>query len=184
MMRVLVVHDFDYPLYTRRTCLRRAFWLIIYAFFGWSRRIRDKIPKWLMYEKYSQAKALALLDKMLGVNAVFAFRKEVEEVFPTLREEIEKMGFRVVDHWHLKERRKGYNEWKSRGAWSEIVDYTKTYMNYDRHYVLSEEKVIPDEGTNVIWHVDHMSYNLFYYLEFLNLIKEEKDESKKKLAAF
>jgi hypothetical protein len=176
-LNVLVVHDFDDPLYTRRTCLRRAFWLVVYALFGWSQRVRNKMPKWLLYEKYSQAKALALLDKMLGVNAVFAFRKEINETFPTLKDEIEKLGFQVVNHWHLKEPRKGYNEWKARGAWDKIVDHTKTYLNYDRHYVMFGEKVMPDEGTNVIWHVDHMPYNLFYYLEFLNLMKE-KDKQK------
>jgi hypothetical protein len=174
---VLVVHDFDDPLYTRRTCLRRAFWLVVYALFGCSQCVRNKLPKWLLYEKYSQAKALALLDKMLGVNAVFAFRKEINETFPTLKDEIEKLGFQVVNHWHLKEPRKGYNEWKARGAWDKIVDHTKTYLNYDRHYVMFGEKVMPDEGTNVIWHVDHMPYNLFYYLEFLNLMKE-KDKQK------
>ncbi|MEM3730883.1 MAG: hypothetical protein QW667_01685 [Candidatus Bathyarchaeia archaeon] len=71
------------------------------------------MPKWLLYEKYSQAKAIALLDKMLGVNAVFAFREEVNKTFPTLKNEIEKLGFQVVNHWHLKEPRKGYNEWKA-----------------------------------------------------------------------
>jgi hypothetical protein len=134
------------------------------------------MPKWLLYEKYSQAKALALLDKMLGVNAVFAFKKEINETFPTLKDEIEKLGFQVVNYWHLKEPRKGYNEWKARGAWDKIVDHTKTYLNYDRHYVMFGEKVMPDEGTNVIWHVDHMPYNLFYYLEFLNLMKEKNKQ--------
>ncbi|MEM3730882.1 MAG: hypothetical protein QW667_01680 [Candidatus Bathyarchaeia archaeon] len=66
---------------------------------------------------------------------------------------------------------------ESAGAWDKIVDCTKTYLNYDRHYVMLGEKVIPDEGTNVIWHVDHMPYNLFYYLEFLNSMKE-KDKQK------
>jgi len=172
-LEVLIVHDFDDPLYTRRTCFRRAFWLIVYALFGWSQRIRNKIPRWLMYEKYSLAKALALLDKMLGVDAVFAFREEVNKTFPTLKEEIERLGFQVVNHWHLKEPRKGFNEWRARGAWDRIVDYARTYMNYDRHYVMLNEKVMPEKGTNVVWHVDHMPYNLYYYLEFLTLIKEK-----------
>jgi len=163
----LVVHDFDEPLFTKRTCLRRAFWLIVYAFFGWSEWVRNRMPKWLMYEKYSQARALALLDEMLGVDAVFAFRRQIDRAFPTLRGEIKKMGIKVVDHWHLKEPRRGHNEWKARGAWEgELADPTKHYMNYDRHYVMNE-KVTPDKGTIVSWHVDHMSYNLYYYLEFL-----------------
>jgi len=132
--------------------------------------VRNKIPRWLLYEKYSQAKALALLDKMLSVNAVFAFTEKVNKTFPTLKEDIEKLGFQVVNHWHLKEPRKGFNEWKARGAWDRIVDPAKTYMNYDRHYVMLNEKVIPKDGTSVCWHIDHMSYNIFFYLEFLSLI--------------
>jgi len=167
-VKILVVHDFDDPLYTRRTCLRRAFWLTVYALFGRLHYVRRRMPRWLLYEKYSLAKALALLDKKLGVNAVIAIRKEVSEVFPNLKEEIEKLGIDVVDHWHLEQPRKGF-KWEARGAWDKIVDYRKTYMNYDRHYVMSDEKVVPEEGTAVIWHVDHMPYNLFYYLEFLDM---------------
>ena len=125
------------------------------------------MPKWLMYEKYSQAKALALLDKKLGVNAVFAFTEKVNRAFPTLKNEIEKQGFEVVDHWHLEAPRKGYNEWQARGAWSgKLTDSSRHYMNYDRHYILGE-KVVPDDGTFVCWHVDHLSFNMYFYLEFL-----------------
>lgn len=171
---ILVVHDFDDPLYTRRTCLRRAFWLIVYALFGRFRCVRRRIPRWLICEKYSLAKALALLDKKLGVNAVFAFRKEVNEVFPSLKEEIERLGFDVVNHWHLRRPREGVNRWKARGAWDRIVDYRRIYMNYDRHYVMLNEKVVPEDGTSVVWHVDHTPHNLFYYLEFLDMLARKR----------
>ena len=162
----MIVHDFDEPLFTRKTCLRRALWLIFYALLGWFRWARTKIPEWLMYEKYSQALALAQLDKMLGVPAVFAFNWKIDKAFPTLRAEIEKVGFDVVNHWHCSNPSGGANKWKARGDWVK-VDKSKTYLNFDRHYVMGKEKIRPRNGTNVIWHVDHMSYNLRYYLEFL-----------------
>lgn len=163
---VLIMHDFDNPLFTRRTCFRRAFWLVMYALFGWSLGVRSKMPKWFMYEKYSQALAVAIIDKMLNINAVFAFRKCIDDAFPTLREEIERLGFRVINHWHGKTLREGCNQWKARGEWADI-GVGNTYLNYDRHYVLGE-RVIPEKNTNVIWHIDHMSYNLRFYLEFIH----------------
>lgn len=165
-MKVLIVHDFDHPLFTRKTCLKRAFWLVMYVLFGWSTWIRSRIPKWLLYEKYSQAKAIALLDKTLKVDSVFGIRREVREVFPKLQSEIEEIGGKVTEHYHLQKQRKGAM-WKSRGAWKKYVDYKKHYMTYDRHFVLENEKVIPKEGTSVAWHIDHMSYNLYYYIQFL-----------------
>jgi len=164
---MLMVHDFDEPLFTRKTCLRRAFWLITYSLLGWSCWIRALMPRWLMYEKYSQAKALAMMDKMLGVDAVFALTDKVKDAFPTLQEDLEEIGFEVVYHWHLDERRRGINEWTSRGAWDRVVDPKRLYMNYDRHYVLEGDEVKPEADSQVIWHVDHLSYNLYFYLEFL-----------------
>lgn len=124
------------------------------------------MPTWLAQEKCSQAKALALIDKLLQVDAVFAFRSDIDMCFPTLRSEIERLGFKVLNHWHLPKQRNGINEWKARGAW-EGIDPARTYMNYDRHFVFGNRRVVPEEGSNVIWHVDHMNYNLYYYLIFL-----------------
>jgi len=42
MVMVVVLHDFDYPLHTRKTCIKRAFYLFLYALFGNS--VRDKLP--------------------------------------------------------------------------------------------------------------------------------------------
>jgi len=47
------------------------------------------------------------------------------------------------------------------------VDPKRLYMNYDRHYVLEGDEVEPEASSQVIWHVDHLSYNLYFYLEFL-----------------
>jgi len=41
-------------------------------------------------------------------------------------------------------------------------------MNYDRHYVVGGEEAEPEADSQVIRHVDHLSYNLYFYLEFLN----------------
>jgi len=120
-----------------------------------------------MNEKYEQAKAIAVIDTMLGVDSVFGIRKEVSEMFPTLESELKQIGVDVVKHWHRENPRKGINEWMSRGEWERRVEPSRTYMTYDRHYVLSKEVVEPEADAFVNWHIDHMSYNLYSYLGFL-----------------
>lgn len=58
----------------------------MFSFFGRFKWFRRMMPKWLLYEKYSQALAVAMIDKMLGVNAIFALTSDVEEFFPSVKE--------------------------------------------------------------------------------------------------
>jgi len=55
---------------------------------------------WACFRSSSQASA--------RTNSIYAL--------PTLRGELEEIGFEVVEHRHLDERRKGINEWTSRSA--------------------------------------------------------------------
>lgn len=167
---VLIVHDWDFPLYMRLTCLKRAFWLLLYALLG--KRALKLMPRWLALEKYSQALALARLARLLGINPVFAIRDVVSEQFPDVGEKLRSVGMRVIRHWHIKRPRRGL-KFTSRGAWEKLVDIDKHYMNYDRHYVLGGYRELPEPGTSVCWHVDHMSYNFNFYLEFLERMKKE-----------
>ena len=164
---VRIVHDWDFPLYRRKTCIKRAFWLAFYALFGWSRWARKRIPKWLLYEKYSQAIALAELDKLLGVSSVFGITEDVKEVFPDIEDRLRSMGFEVRYHYHVKQKGVG------RGRWKPPLDVKPLNMIYDRRYVLKGVRRLPRKGELVVWHVDHMSYNLPFYLEFLRRCKEE-----------
>lgn len=164
-MSVVIVHDWDFPLYQRKTCIRRAFWLVFYAIFGrfrWARRI---VPRWLMYEKYSQALALAELDRLLGVRPIFGITKEVEDFFPDIVGKIRKMGFDVRLHYHVRQREVG------RGRWHPPLNVKPLNMVYDRRYVMGGERELPQRGEPVVWHVDHMSYNLYYFIFLLEFIR-------------
>ena len=164
---VLVVHDWDFPLYRRKTCLRRGFWLILYAFFGRFRWFRERMPRWLLYEKYNQALALALLDKLFGIKAIFGITKEVESVFPDVKKRLEELGFEVRHHYHVKQRGLG------KGRWTPPLDVKPENMIYDRLYALHGRRELPRKGEAVVWHVDHLNYNLLYYLEFVRRCKDE-----------
>jgi hypothetical protein len=164
-----VLHDFDLPLYTRRTSLKRSAWLFLHAIFG--DRVARYMPIWLRNEKYNLALALAMIDKSCGVRCVFALTDEVDKVFPTIRNLLVDMGFSVVPHWHVKQRVVGYSNVAFRGRWRESdVDYRRVYGNYDREYVKGNTK-LPDTDTYAVWHVDHMPFNLPYYLDFLERLK-------------
>ena len=165
---VLVVHDWDFPLYKRKTCLRRGFWLILYALFGWSKWFRRRMPRWLLFEKYNQALALAMLDRILGVNAIFGITREVEECFPDIRGRLKDMGFEVRQHYHVKQKTLG------RGRWVPPLDVKPENMIYDRLYALRGKRELPKKGEAVVWHVDHLNYNLLYYLEFVKRCKSAR----------
>ena len=166
MSHILVIHDWDFPLYQRKTCLRRAFWLILYAFLGWSRWFRSKMPRWLLYEKYSQALALAKLDRLFGVDAIFGITEEVRETFPDIWKRLEDMGFEVRHHYHVKQKTLG------RGRWTPPLEVKPKNMIYDRLYALKGQRDLPERGDAVVWHIDHLNYNLPYYLEFLERCKK------------
>jgi len=164
--KILIVHDWDFPLYKRRTCLKRAFWLIVYALFGRSKRVREKMPKWMLEEKHGYALALIKIDRYFGVNSIFGLTKEVKEHFPLVESEISTLGFEVRDHYHVRQREVG------RGRWRPPIEMSGENMVYDRLYSLQGKRELPREGESVVWHVDH-PFNLQYYIEFLERCKEK-----------
>ncbi|MEM3004760.1 MAG: hypothetical protein QXK96_05635 [Candidatus Bathyarchaeia archaeon] len=164
----MVVHDLDFPVYSRRTCLRRIFWLAYYLLFSWSRRLRKKIPAWFLLEKYYYALALAKIDEILKVKALFGLTEEVQEYFPELRTRLEGMGFEVRDHYHVE----GPSEF-GKGRWNPPLPLLpRGYATYDRRYTLQGEREIPPEGSIVAWHIDH-PMNLYDYLDFTLRCKQE-----------
>jgi len=170
---IIVVHDFDLPLYTRRTSLKRSIWLFLHSVFG--DRMIKYMPVWLRNEKYNLATALSFVDRHFDAQSIFAITERTEKAFPSLRQTLLESGSSVAPHWHVKEKRKGYSNVYARGAWRDSdVDYRRTYMNYDREY-MKGTTVLPDPDTFVIWHVDHMPLNLSAYLEFLERMKNENE---------
>jgi len=165
--KVIVIHDWDFPLYQRKTCLKRALWLFLYAIFGNFSWFRKRMPKWLLYEKYNQALALAELDKMLNIRAIFGLTDKVKFCFPDIEEKLENLGFEVRYHYHVKQKAVG------RGRWDPPLNVKPLNMVYDRRYALKGERELPSENELVVWHVDHMQYNLPFYLEFIRRCKEK-----------
>lgn len=166
-MTVTVAHDLDFPIHSRRTCLRRIFWLTYYILFGWSRRLQSKIPEWFLLEKYYYALALARIDEILKAKAFFGLTKEAQEFFPDLRQKLESMGFEVRDHYHIK----GPSEF-GKGRWDPpLPPLPSNYATYDRRYTFLRERDLPPEGSVVAWHIDH-PLNLHDYLDFVLRCKQ------------
>ncbi|TRO57556.1 hypothetical protein E2P64_04870 [Candidatus Bathyarchaeota archaeon] len=167
-MPVTVVHDLDFPIYSRKTSLRRIFWLTYYILFGWSQKLRKRLPRWFVLEKYYYALALAEIDRLLEAKAFFGLTKEVQEYFPELWNRLEKMGFEVRDHFHIK----GPPEY-GKGRWDPPLPPVKrSYATYDRRYTFLGKKDLPPNGTTVAWHVDH-PLNLYDYIDFVKRCKKE-----------
>lgn len=166
-MTVTVAHDLDFPIHSRRTCLRRIVWLTYYLLFGSSARLRQEIPKWFLLEKYYYALALAKIDEILGAKAFFGLTKEAQDCFPDLRHKLQSMGFEVRDHYHTR----GPPE-LGKGRWDPpLPPLEKKYATYDRRYTFLGEKELPPDGAIVVWHVDH-PLNLCDYLEFVVACKK------------
>jgi len=163
---VVVVHDLDFPIFKRSTCMKRAFWSIALGLFGNRRWLIRRMPIWFSHEKYVYALALARIDKLCGAKAIFGLTREVQELFPDLREKLEKMGFEVRDHYHVKEKILG------RGVWVPPLQMKPENMIYDRLYTLKGRCALPAPDEAVAWHVDH-PFNLDRYLEFLDRTKQE-----------
>jgi len=160
-LTITVVHDLDFPIYSRKTCLRRILWLTYYLLFGWSERLRRKIPKWFLLEKYYYALALAKIDQLLGVRVFFGLTREVQEIFPDLRHRLENMGFEVRDHFHVR----GPREF-GKGRWDPpLPPLPKRLAAYDRRYTFLGERELPSDDSIVAWHADH-PLNLYDYLDF------------------
>nr|MDO8134654.1 hypothetical protein [Candidatus Njordarchaeum guaymaensis] len=164
---VTIVHDFDFPISKRSTCLKRAFWLIISGLLGNRKWLIKRMPVWFAREKYAFALALAKIDKLHGVNAVFGLTEEVRQVFPELQQLLKGMGFEVRHHYHIAKKTLG------KGAWDPPLEMKPENMIYDRLYSLANREQMPKSGEAVVWHVDH-PYNLSKYLEFLERAKREK----------
>jgi len=160
-----VVHDLDFPVYKRSTCLKRAFWLVALGVFGNREWLIKHMPIWLAHEKYAFALALAEVDKLYGVKAVFGLTKEVQKVFPDLRKQLEEKGFETRDHSHIKKKTFG------RGVWFPPLQVKPENMIYDRLYTLRGHTTLPARDDVVAWHVDH-PFNLDRYLEFLERAKQ------------
>ncbi len=161
-MTVTVVHDLDFPIYSRKTCLRRIYWLVYYLLLGWSVRFRRRIPDWFLLEKYYYALALAKIDELLEAKAFFGLTKEVQELFPDLKRRLEEMGFEVRNHYHVK----GPPEY-GKGRWDPpLPPVPKKYATYDRRYTFLGDRELPPHGAIVAWHVDH-PLNLYDYLDFV-----------------
>ena len=163
---VMIVHDFDFPIFKRWTCLKRAFWLIILVLLGNRRGLIKQMPVWLAREKYAFALALAKIDRLYGVKSIFGLTKEVQEAFPELAQMLTEMGFEVRCHYHVAKTTLG------KGAWEPSLQMKPENMIYDRLYSLANRDVMPDRGEAVVWHVDH-PYNLHKYLEFLERARQE-----------
>ena len=164
---VTIVHDFDFPISKRRTSLKRAFWLIASWLIGNRKGLIKRMPVWFAREKYAFALALAEIDKLYGVNAIFGLTEEAREVFPELPQLLKEMGFEVRHHYHIEKKTLG------RGAWDPPLEMKPENMIYDRLYSLANRRDMPKLGEAVVWHVDH-PYNLPKYLEFLERAKQEK----------
>lgn len=163
---VTIVHDFDFPIFKRWTCLKRAFWLIILGILGNRKGLIKRMPVWFAREKYAFALALAKIDRLYKVKAIFGLTREVQEVFPELSQRLKDEGFEVRHHYHVAKKKLG------KGAWEPPLQMKPENMIYDRLYSLENRDVMPDRDEAVVWHIDH-PYNLHRYLEFLERAKRE-----------
>jgi len=153
--KMRVLHDFDSPFLSGRYALKRGFKLIIFA-------LSKKLPflrpivKDVYTECYEYCLTLARLDKLAGVKSIFGFRKEVEDEFPDLKRELERMGFSIHRHTHLS---------KTNVVWDPPLAVDSKYWFFDQRYARREVK--PEERTE--WAVFHADYPYFfdYYVAFL-----------------
>lgn len=167
MNRVNILHDFDLPLYTDETCHRRALLIGKYPRQKHNQRWMDRWPNWLRFEKYNLCVAVAKINKLLKIDSTFGLSSEVQTFYPTLKHRLENMGIQVTNHSHSNEFIYGFKNTRGKGLWDNHVDISRLYQNFDREYVMKGRYLNPEKNSTVVWHIDHIPFNLIHYLKFL-----------------
>jgi hypothetical protein len=139
----MVLHDFDNPYPSGRQALRRALTLITYA-------ISKKVPllRPLVKEVYRECLEhcldLARTDKLLGIDAHFGIKDDVDKTFPELRGELSELGFHVHRHVHYS---------KGHVSWDPPLDIEDRARHFDQEF--ARTGVIPEEIKWVVFHADY-----------------------------
>jgi len=153
---IRVIHDFDSPFPSGRQALGTGLKLIVYA-------ISKKLPfvrplaKDIYQDCYRYCLTLAKLDRTIGLKSAFGLRQEVEDEFPSLRKELEAMGFSVHRHVHHSE---------TEVTWDPPLDVAPKYWHFDRLYAGGD--IRPTKDTE--WAVFHADYPdlMGHYIDFLD----------------
>lgn len=164
-MPVTIIHDWDFAINRPQTSIKTAFWLLAEVLFGRFKWFQAKIPAYVRNIKYSHALALAEIDKLFGVQAIWGITDQVGKRYPNFMEYLERNDLPIHFHFHNPKSTQG------KGVWLPSLQVTKENMIFDRRYCTKGDKTLPANGSNIVWHVDHPN-NLSQYLLLLKRLKE------------